>query len=87
MKDKAKIDFSAERIFSTAETGQPKSEVLKHLEQQHPGTSYHFVEDKMGTLDKVCSFSLSCKSMLTTLAPCAAVYWHQPCSTASGAVS
>ncbi|DBA77981.1 TPA: hypothetical protein ACH3X1_009137 [Trebouxia sp. C0004] len=54
MKDKAKVDFSADRIFSTAETGQPKSEVLKQLEQKHPGTSYHFVEDKLGTLDKVC---------------------------------
>ena len=68
MKDKAKVDFSADRIFSTAETGQPKSEVLKQLEQKHPGTSYHFVEDKLGTLDKVgsnvstlvpsCSFKL-----------------------------
>ena len=55
MKDKAKVDFSADRIFSTAETGQPKSEVLKQLEQKHPGTSYHFVEDKLGTLDKVGS--------------------------------
>lgn len=54
MKDKAKVDFSADRIFSTAETGQPKSEVLKQLEQKHPNTSYHFVEDKLGTLDKVC---------------------------------
>ena len=53
MKDKAKVDFSAERIFSTAETGQPKSEVLRQLEQKHPGTTYHFVEDKLGTLDKV----------------------------------
>jgi len=53
MKDKAKLDFSADRIFSTAETGQPKSDVLKQLEQKHPGTSYHFVEDKLGTLDKV----------------------------------
>ena len=53
MKDKAKVDFSADRIFSTAETGQPKSEVLKQLEQKHPNTSYHFVEDKLGTLDKV----------------------------------
>lgn len=68
MKDKAKVDFSADRIFSTAETGQPKSEVLQQLEQKHPGTSYHFVEDKLGTLDKVgssvstlipsCSFKL-----------------------------
>ena len=73
MKDKAKIDLSAERIFSTAETGQPKSEVLKQLEQRHPGTSYHFVEDKMGTLDKVRSMPPSCTSMLIMLASCAAV--------------
>ena len=56
MKDKAKLDFPADRIFSTAETGQPKSEVLKQLEHTHPNTSYHFVEDKLGTLDKVCVF-------------------------------
>jgi len=55
MKDKAKVNFCADRIFSTAETGQPKSEVLKQLEQKHPGTSYHFVEDKLDTLDKVGS--------------------------------
>ena len=60
MKDKAQIDFPADRIFSTAETGQPKSEVLKQLEQKHPGTSYHFVEDKLGTLDKVCGSSPCC---------------------------
>lgn len=54
MKDKAKLDFSADRIFSTAETGQPKSDILKQLEHKHPNTSYHFVEDKLGTLDKVC---------------------------------
>ena len=64
MKDKAKVDFSADRIFSTAETGQPKSEVLKQLEQKHPGTSYHFVEDKLGTLDKVGS------SVYIAIPPC-----------------
>ncbi|KAL3135304.1 hypothetical protein ABBQ32_007501 [Trebouxia sp. C0010 RCD-2024] len=54
MRDKAKLNFSADRILSTAETGQPKSEVLQQLEQRHPGTTYHFVEDKLGTLNKVC---------------------------------
>ena len=53
MKDKAKVDFPADRIFSTTVSGQPKSEVLQELEQKHPGTEYHFVEDKLGTLDKV----------------------------------
>ena len=62
MRDKAKLDFSADRILSTAETGQPKSEVLQQLEQRHPGMSYHFVEDKLGTLNKVCSI-VPCTSM------------------------
>lgn len=53
MKDKAKVDFPADRIFSTTVSGQPKSEVLQELEKKHPGTEYHFVEDKLGTLDKV----------------------------------
>ena len=53
LKEKAKVDFSADRIFSTTVSGQPKSEVLQELEQKHPGTQYHFVEDKLGTLDKV----------------------------------
>lgn len=53
LKEKAKVDFSADRIFSTTVSGQPKSEVLQELEQKHPDTHYHFVEDKLGTLDKV----------------------------------
>ena len=66
MKDKAKVDFSADRIFSTAETGQPKSEVLKQqVELKHPGTSCHFVEDKLGTLDKVHCALLPCLLLLT----------------------
>lgn len=70
MKDKANVDFSADRILSTAETGQPKSEVLKQLQQRHAGTTYHFVEDKMGTLDKVCSTPL--------------MHAHQLCITSTG---
>ena len=50
----AGVPIPAERIFSTTSTGQPKSEVLQHLEQQHPGApAFHFVEDKLGTLHKV----------------------------------
>eukprot|EP00891_Asterochloris_glomerata_P009363 jgi/Astpho2/9363/Aster-x1572 len=55
LRDKAGISSLSDRIFSTAETGHPKSDVLVELEKQHPGTEYHFVEDKLGTLDKVCT--------------------------------
>lgn len=53
LRDKAGISSLSDRIFSTAETGHPKSDVLVDLEKQHPGTEYHVVEDKLGTLDKV----------------------------------
>ena len=53
LRDKAHISSLSDRIFSTAETGHPKSDVLVDLEKQHPGTEYHFVEDKLGTLEKV----------------------------------
>ncbi|KAK9839422.1 hypothetical protein WJX81_001239 [Elliptochloris bilobata] len=49
----AHLPLPAERIFSTAETGQPKSKVLAQLQAKHPGTEYHFVEDKLSTLEKV----------------------------------
>jgi hypothetical protein len=52
----AKVPIPAERIFSQAESGRPKTEVLVMLEARHPGTHYHFVEDKFGTLEKVLSF-------------------------------
>lgn len=53
MRDKAHISSLSDRIFSTAETGHPKSDVLVDLEKEHPGAEYHFVEDKLGTLEKV----------------------------------
>ena len=53
LKEKAKLGLPSDRIFSTTVSGQPKSEVLQELEQKHPKTTYHFVEDKLGTLDKV----------------------------------
>jgi hypothetical protein len=49
----AGIEFPIERIYSQTVSGQPKSEVLQMLQDRHPGCSYHFVEDKMGTLSKV----------------------------------
>ncbi|KFM28808.1 hypothetical protein F751_6329 [Auxenochlorella protothecoides] len=48
----AGVDLPPERIFSQAETGAPKSEILHLLEERHPGTQYHFVEDKALTLHK-----------------------------------
>lgn len=53
LKDMAKTPFSADRIFSQAESGRPKTEVLQMLQERHPDTMYHFVEDKFGTLEKV----------------------------------
>lgn len=53
LNNMAKVPFPEDRIFSTAETGQPKTGVLGMLQERHPGTEYHFVEDKLGTLDKV----------------------------------
>jgi hypothetical protein len=49
----AKVPLDADRIFSQTVSGQPKSEVLAMLQERHPGTQYHFIEDKMGTLEKV----------------------------------
>jgi len=62
LKRMAGIDFPIERIFSQTVSGRPKSEVLLDLQNKHPeassssssrGGGYHFVEDKMSTLDKV----------------------------------
>ncbi len=53
MHNMAKVPISPDHIFSTTVSGQPKSDILKDLQQQHPGTSYHFVEDKLSTLEKV----------------------------------
>jgi len=47
------IDFPSDRIFSQTVSGKPKSEVLQMLQERHPGTRYHFVEDKYSTLKKV----------------------------------
>lgn len=49
----AGIDFPLERIFSMTVSGKPKSGVLKQLQEEHPGATAHFVEDKLATLQKV----------------------------------
>lgn len=54
LRQMAGIPFPADRIFSQTVSGRPKSEVLEGLEAAHPeAASYHFVEDKMSTLEKV----------------------------------
>ncbi|KAL4538461.1 hypothetical protein Ndes2437A_g01479 [Nannochloris sp. 'desiccata'] len=54
LKNMAGIDFPIDRIFSQTVSGRPKSEVLENLEAKHPQAgSFHFVEDKMSTLEKV----------------------------------
>jgi len=54
LRDMAKVPLPLDRIFSQTVSGRPKSEVLLKLAERHPRASYHFVEDKMGTLEKVC---------------------------------
>lgn len=49
----AEVPVPSERIFSQAESGRPKTEVLDMLQERHLGTQYHFIEDKLGTLEKV----------------------------------
>ena len=53
MRNMAKVPIASEDIFSTTVSGQPKSEILVDLQRQHPDMEYHFVEDKLGTLEKV----------------------------------
>ena len=53
MHNMAKVPIDPQDIFSTTVSGQPKSEILIDLQRQHPNLTYHFVEDKLGTLEKV----------------------------------
>lgn len=59
MHNMAKVPIPSEDIFSTTVSGQPKSEILVDLQSQHPGLTYHFVEDKLGTLEKASSHQTS----------------------------
>ncbi len=55
MRDMAGIPFPTDRIFSQTVSGRPKGEVLTALSARHPDASSRvFVEDKLGTLEKVC---------------------------------
>eukprot|EP00241_Pyramimonas_parkeae_P012464 CAMPEP_0114246426 /NCGR_PEP_ID=MMETSP0058-20121206/12454_1 /TAXON_ID=36894 /ORGANISM="Pyramimonas parkeae, CCMP726" /LENGTH=264 /DNA_ID=CAMNT_0001359607 /DNA_START=239 /DNA_END=1033 /DNA_ORIENTATION=+ len=54
MNDMAGIPFEDDRIYSTTVSGQPKTEVLKMLQEDKGiGAELHFVEDKLSTLEKV----------------------------------
>ncbi len=53
MHNMAKVPIASQDIFSTTVSGQPKSEILVDLQRLHPDMTYHFVEDKLGTLEKV----------------------------------
>ena len=53
LRDMAKVPLNLDRIWSTTVSGKPKSDMLVKLQSQHPNRVYHFVEDKLGTLEKV----------------------------------
>ena len=54
LSDKAGVVFDDSRIFSTTLSGEPKATVLARLAQEHPEAQQKiFIEDKMGTLEKV----------------------------------
>lgn len=54
LREMAGVELPMERIFSQTVSGQPKAEVLAMLQERHSDAAgMHFVEDKMGTLDKV----------------------------------
>jgi hypothetical protein len=53
LRQMAGIGFPEDRIFSQTVSGRPKSEVLEMLQGHHPDApGYHFVEDKLSTLQK-----------------------------------
>lgn len=54
MNNMAQLPVALEDIYSTAESGSPKSDILTMLMERHPNAkSYRFFEDKLGTLEKV----------------------------------
>jgi hypothetical protein len=59
LKEIGKIPFEEDRVFSQTVSGQPKGEVLRMLEERHDSgdgsVSFHFVEDKLSTLEKVAA--------------------------------
>ena len=53
LRDTAGVPFPDDRIFSQTVSGEPKSKVLLALAAAHPAAAgFHFVEDKLATLEK-----------------------------------
>lgn len=69
LRDMAKVPLPLDRIFSQTVSGRPKSEVLLKLAERHPRASYHFVEDKMGTLEKALTPSIRSAASFFLCAP------------------
>jgi hypothetical protein len=86
MHNMAGVPIASEDIFSTTVSGQPKSEILIDLQREHPGMEkYHFVEDKLSTLEKVSAKRGPCPkyALLVTMLCCSACVkiqwkWHEP---------
>lgn len=61
LKEIGRIPFEGSNVFSQTVSGRPKGEVLKMLQEKHSSEnegdrqqiSFHFVEDKLSTLEKV----------------------------------
>ena len=52
----AGVPFPDDAIFSQTVSGRPKGEVLTALAEKHAGApAFHFVEDKLSTLEKVAA--------------------------------
>lgn len=52
LREMAGLPFPPERIYSQTVSGEPKARRLEQIERDHPGLTYHFVEDKYSTLEK-----------------------------------
>lgn len=81
MHNMAGVPVASEDIFSTTVSGQPKSEILIDLQQEHPGMKYHFVEDKLSTLEKVTAERGPCPNfallvIMLYCSACVKIQWN-----------
>ncbi len=75
----ARVELPEDRIFSQTVSGRPKSEVLELLQRRHPGATYHFVEDKLGTLEKVGAMWRCVRTSTFHTRACTSVKQGRPC--------
>jgi hypothetical protein len=69
LRDMAGIDMPSERILSQTVSGRPKSEVLAMLAERHEEVvTKNFVEDNLGTLEKVSGLFLVLSVMIANWA-------------------